>query len=177
MEDGPTKADGRKTQGLAERILDVLADLDSDPRKQDFWRLKPMTEQEALEELRRVLSPSSTVTCPHCATSVEVEKRWCHGCGREVKGKVETLEQRVDLARARLEEDGKDVDALFTMGVYFAVNGQYEEAIEALNKLSALEEEYPGLWWLMRAVFALMGKREAASSARRMATRKGTQPR
>ncbi len=135
-----------------------------------------MTEQEALEELQRVLSPSRTVKCPHCGTTVEVEKRWCHGCGRELEGKAETLEQRVDLARLRLEEDSKDADALFTMGAYFAVNGQYEEAIEALNKLSALEEGYPGLWWLMRAVFALMGKREAASSAKRMATRLGTQP-
>ncbi len=164
--DSSTKPDDGKTQGLTRRILKVLAELDRDPTTHEFWRTRPMTEQEALEELRRVLSPPSTVVCPHCDTVVEVERRWCHGCGREVKGKVESLEQRVDLARARLKEDSKDGDALFTMGVYYAVNGRYEEAMEALDKLSTLEEQYPGLSWLKRAVLELMVKRKVASSAR-----------
>ncbi len=97
-----------------------------------------------MEELRRALTPSRTVTCHHCNTLVEVEKRWCHGCGREMEEKADTLEQRVDEVRARLEEDDKDRDALFTLGAYLAVNDQLQEALDVLNKLTRLHRNIRG---------------------------------
>ncbi len=135
------------------------------------WERLTLSEEEALEELRRALNPSMTVLCPHCNTLVEVDKEWCHGCGRKMEEEVETLEQKVDLARAKLKEDEEDKDALFTMGAYLAVNGEHEGALETLNRLSILDQRYPGLWWLKARVFELMGKREAARSALSMAAK------
>jgi tetratricopeptide (TPR) repeat protein len=127
------------------------------------------SEEEALEQLRRELSPSSTVTCPDCNTLLEVEAAYCYGCGREMKEKLKTLEQRIETARSRLEENERDTDALFTIGAYLATNGQLDEAIEVLNRLTMVDQAYPGLWWLKARVFEQMGKHEAAQSSMRRA--------
>ncbi|MEE9237597.1 MAG: hypothetical protein V3U52_07400, partial [Thermoplasmata archaeon] len=83
-------------------------------------------------------------------------------------------ERQVKSARARLQSDEEDRDALFTMGAYFAVMGQHQEALMVLNELGALDQEYPGLWWLKTRVFQMMGKPLAASSARKIAMKLGT---
>lgn len=127
------------------------------------------SEKEASERLQDELSPSTMAICPACNTLVSVEKEWCHGCGRKMEEKVETLERRADFARARLQEDEEDRDALFTLGAYLAIKGQHQEALEALNKLGLLEREYPGLWWLRARVLQLMGNWEAASVVRKRA--------
>lgn len=127
------------------------------------------SEEEALEQLRRELTPARTVTCPVCNTLLEVEATFCYGCGQELKEKLETLEQRIEAARARLDQDEKDPDALFTLGAYLATTGQLQEAIDALNRLTMVDQAYPGLWWLKARVFEQMGKREAAQSSMRRA--------
>lgn len=63
---------------------------------------------------------------------------------------------------SQVQRDGEERDALFTLGAYLALQGQYEEALEVLNQLSKLDLEYPGLWWVKARVFQQMGKREAA---------------
>ncbi len=122
-------------------------------------------EQEALEELRRELNPSSTTTCPGCNTLLEVDTKWCYGCGREVTEKLETLDQRMDLARSKLEVDETDADALFAMAAFDAVSGDPQAALEILHKLSKVDGNYPGLWWLKARVFEMLGMREAAEAA------------
>ncbi len=91
-----------------------------------------------------------------------------------MRAEVEALEERVRKARAKLQVNAEDGDALFTLGAYFAVRGQHQEALEALNKLGARYQQYPGLWWLKARVFQLMGKDKAASAAKRMAIQSGT---
>lgn len=127
------------------------------------------SEREALEQLRRELSPRVTVTCPECNTLLEVGDAWCHGCGQEVREEGESLEERVGLARARLKEDGDDADALFTLAAHLAVSGQHEEALEHLIRLTALDPRYPGLWWVKARVFLETGKTAAAKASVRMA--------
>ncbi len=78
---------------------------------------------------------------------------------------VETLEERLGQARARLEENEEDKDALFTLGAYLTVKEQHQEALEVLNRLTVLDFNYPGLWWLKARVFEHLGKSEAAQSA------------
>ncbi len=128
-----------------------------------------------MEELQRELNPSSTTTCPTCNTLLEVEAEYCYGCGQEVKEKLETLDQRMDLARTRLKTDEDDPDALFTLAAYRAVSGDHQEAMEALHKLSRIDNKYPGLWWLKARVFELLGMRDAAEAAIRKALEAGTQ--
>ncbi|MFQ5987126.1 MAG: tetratricopeptide repeat protein [Thermoplasmata archaeon] len=123
------------------------------------------SEAEALEQLRRELSPASTVICRHCNTLVEVKERWCYGCGREIQKGGRTLEQRAGHSRARLQRNERDRDALFTLGAYHALRGQHPEAMEVLNELSKLDPEYPGLWWLKARVFQHMGNEKAAKVA------------
>ncbi len=126
-------------------------------------------EREALEQLRRELSPRETVTCPECHTLLEVGDPWCHGCGQEMREGGESLEERVGLARARLKEDEDDADALFTLAAHLAVRGHHEEALEHLIRLTAQEPRYPGLWWVKARVFLDAGKTEAARSSVKMA--------
>ncbi len=170
----PLEGIGKQLEPESIRLEDVNLSLPT-TRWLPEWG-KPMfgSEGEALEQLREELTPSTAVICPVCNTLVGVEKKWCHGCGREMKEEVEPLERQVKSARARLRKNGEDRDALFTMGACFAIKGQHEEALEALNELGALDEEYPGLWWLKARVFQMMGKPMAASSARKIAMKLGT---
>ncbi|MEE9237628.1 MAG: hypothetical protein V3U52_07555, partial [Thermoplasmata archaeon] len=94
---------------------------------------RPDSEEGTRKDLREELIPQTTAICPVCNTLIGVEKKWCHGCGREMKEKVEPLERQVKSARARLQSDEEDRDALFTMGAYFAVMGQHQEALMVLN--------------------------------------------
>lgn len=123
------------------------------------------SEAEALEQLRKELSPSETIVCRHCHTLVEVGERWCYACGREMRTGGRTLEQRAGHSRAKLERDKRDRDALFTLGAYLALQGQHPEALELLNRLSKVDPTYPGLWWLKARVFRDMGELRAAKSA------------
>ncbi len=81
----------------------------------------------------------------------------------------------MDLARTRLKTDEDDPDALFTLAAYRAVSGDHQEAMEALHKLSRIDNKYPGLWWLKARVFELLGMRDAAEAAIRKALEAGTQ--
>ena len=123
------------------------------------------SEAEALEQLRKELSPSKTVVCRHCHTLVEVGEKWCYGCGREMRAGGRTLEQRAAHSRARLQRNERDRDALFTLGAYLALQGQHPEALELLNRLSKVDPAYPGLWWLKARVFRDTGDLKAARSA------------
>lgn len=129
--------------------------------------------KEALEELKRELSPSSTTTCPTCNTLLDVDASWCYGCGREVTEKLKTLDKRMGLARSRLEVNEGDPDALFAMAAFDAVSGDPQAALETLHKLSRIDMEYPGLWWLKARVFELLGMREAAEAAIKKALQTG----
>lgn len=44
-----------------------------------------------------------------------------------------------------LRSDPADVDALFTLGVIYAVEGHRAKALKYLRKVEALDPEYPGL--------------------------------
>jgi tetratricopeptide (TPR) repeat protein len=123
------------------------------------------SEAEALEQLRKELSPSKTVVCRHCNTLVEIAEKLCYGCGREMRTGGRTLEQRAAHSRARLQRDERDRDALFTLGSYLALQGQHPEALELLHRLTKLDPKYPGLWWLKARVFRDIGKLKAARSA------------
>jgi len=123
------------------------------------------SEAEALEQLRKELSPSKTVVCRHCNTLVEVGEKFCYGCGREMRSGGRTLEQRAAHSRARLQRNERDRDALFTLGSYLALQSQHPEALELLHRLAQLDPKYPGLWWLKARVFREMGKLKAARSA------------
>ena len=123
------------------------------------------SEAEALEQLRKELSPSKTVVCRHCNTLVEVGEKLCYGCGREMRSGGRTLEQRAAHSRARLQRNERDRDALFTLGSYLALQGQHPEALELLHRLTKLDPKYPGLWWLKARVFRDVGKLKAARSA------------
>ncbi len=121
--------------------------------------------KEAMDALKRELNPSSTTTCPTCNTLLDVDDSWCYGCGREVTEKLKTLDKRMDLARSRLEVNQGDSDALFAMAAFDAVSGDPQTALETLHKLSRIDMEYPGLWWLKAKVFEMLGMRDAAEAA------------
>ncbi len=120
--------------------------------------------KEAREQLVQELRPSETIVCPFCSTFLGATAIKCFACGRNVD-KVETLEERIDRAKARLERDEDDQDALLTMAAYLVLNERPEEALEMLNRLSLVDEHYPGVWWVKARVFKKLGKPKAADAA------------
>ncbi|MEE9164484.1 MAG: tetratricopeptide repeat protein [Thermoplasmata archaeon] len=104
-------------------------------------------------------------TCPHCETALEPETGNCPGCGRSVLGQGEALEAKVTRALAILDLDENDTDALFTLGAYLLLDDKVQEALDTLNRLTLLDPEYPGLWWVKAQVFEKLGLKKAVESA------------
>lgn len=138
--------------------------------EEERTRLSP---EEAAAQLERELASRETVACPACGTEVEAEEPWCFGCGQELRESAESfdqaLERRLQTARTRLAEDEEDRDALFTLGAYQTLQEELPDALATLNRLTLLDADYPGLWWLKARVFAAMGKEQAAEAAMKRA--------
>ncbi len=156
--------DRGKAQDLMSDIRASLAAERAEP-EMAAEGLRVSSVEEVREQLRQERMPSETIVCPHCSTLLGAEATSCYGCGHEVEEKGETLEMRIREARARLEKDEKDPDALLTMAAYLVVNDQPEEALEILNRLTIQDENYPGVWWVKARVFDRLGKPKASEAA------------
>ena len=107
---------------------------------------------------------SSEVLCPHCGTLLVDSAVYCYGCGRGLS-EGSDLDERVERAKGALAANEHDRDALFTVGAHLAAAGEAQEAIEILTKLTMLDPNYPGLWWVKARVFEALGNAQASEAA------------
>ncbi len=136
-------------------------------------------EQEATELLNRLEEAASGAigetaedggldgpgSCLYCGTTVEPETGDCPECGRSALDSGGALEENVTKALARLELAEDDTVALFTLGTSLLLDGRAREALDALNRLTLLDPDYPGLWRVKALVFEKLGNKGAAESA------------
>ncbi len=74
-------------------------------------------------------------------------------------------------AQERLRHDERDVDALFALAASEAVLGGAAVAVTLLDRLEALDANYPGLWDLKSKLYATLGDAERWQEARKRADR------
>jgi len=72
----------------------------------------------------------------------------------------------MQIARERLKLNPSDADALFAMAAAQATLDDARGALEALDRLSKIDERYPGLWVLKTKLHARMGEAERARASR-----------
>lgn len=58
---------------------------------------------------------------------------------------------------ARLRQDPDDADALFYVGAIYARIGKLKASMMYLDRLTRIDEEYPGLWRAKAGVFRKLG--------------------
>lgn len=109
-------------------------------------------------------APRAGILCPHCGIELKATAVYCYGCGRGLTEGAD-LDERVERARGVLARNERDRDALFTVGAHLAAAGEATEAIEVLNKLTLLDPDYPGLWWVKARAFEALGNPKAAEAA------------
>ncbi|MFQ6127857.1 MAG: tetratricopeptide repeat protein [Thermoplasmata archaeon] len=64
---------------------------------------------------------------------------------------------------ARLRRDPDDPDALFYAGAIYARIGKLRASMAYLNRLSSVDENYPGIWKLKAGVFKRLGDENLSS--------------
>ena len=128
-------------------------------------RARTTTPPKSKKAKARAEEKTGPDTCPHCSTPLELEAGNCPNCGHSVLDRGEALEAKVTRALAILELDENDADALFTLGAYLLLDGKIQESLETLNRLTLLDANYPGLWWVKAQLFEKLGNKKAAESA------------
>lgn len=64
----------------------------------------------------------------------------------------------------RLRENPDDTDALFFIGAIYARIGKLRASMMYLERLSRIDENYPGIWRLKAGIFKRMGDPEASQA-------------
>ncbi len=70
----------------------------------------------------------------------------------------------------RLRANPNDADALFVLAAFRAREGRFQESIDVLDRLVALNPRYPGVWRLMEKVHRLSGAPKKAAECRERAS-------
>lgn len=70
---------------------------------------------------------------------------------------------------ARLRENPDDPDALFYTGAIYARIGKIRASMLYLNRLSAVDENYPGIWKLKAGILKKLGDEEMSAECLRKA--------
>lgn len=64
---------------------------------------------------------------------------------------------------ARLRRNPNDADALFYVGAIYARIGKLRASMMYLNRLSRVDENYPGIWKLKAGIFRRLGSEDLSS--------------
>jgi tetratricopeptide (TPR) repeat protein len=103
---------------------------------------------------------------------LDSEAEICYACGaivpREEARRVR-ITGLLKICEQRLRWDRKDCDAWFTKAAALARMKDFRGAIAALNELTKLNHEYPGLWILKGKFYARLGDQDMARLCRRRA--------
>jgi tetratricopeptide (TPR) repeat protein len=64
----------------------------------------------------------------------------------------------------RLRENPDDPEALFFIGAIYARIGKLRASMKYLERLSSINENYPGIWRLKAGIFRRMGDEETSEA-------------
>ncbi len=70
------------------------------------------------------------------------------------------------LVNDALTKDANDADALFVLAALRVQDAHTEEGLAILNRLLALNPEYPGAWFFKEKIHRMRGETAEAESAR-----------
>lgn len=79
------------------------------------------------------------------------------------------ISKRLKECEEALARDSKDVDALFTKAVFLARIAEYWRALECLERVTALNPRYPGVWHLKSSLYRRVGDFTRARACREKA--------
>ena len=65
---------------------------------------------------------------------------------------------------ARLRRDPNDADALFFIGAIYARIGKLRASMMYLERLSSIDEDYPGIWRLKAGIFKRLGNEDTSTA-------------
>jgi tetratricopeptide (TPR) repeat protein len=71
------------------------------------------------------------------------------------------------LVRDALQRNPDDVDALFVLAALHAQEGRSQDALTVLDRVLALDSDYPGAWFFKEKLHRMRGETLKADSARR----------
>ncbi len=112
------------------------------------------------------------VPCLTCGSMLDSEAEICYACGAVVPREEARRVRIISLLRIcdqRLQWDRKDGDAWFTKAAALGRMKDFRGAIAALNELTKLNHEYPGLWILKGKFYSRLGDQDMARLCRRRA--------
>jgi len=72
----------------------------------------------------------------------------------------------LETSESRLNENPKDVDALFAKATALAALERYDDSMKALNELTKINHKYPGLWLLKSKIYESLGDEQKAKLCR-----------
>ncbi len=124
--------------------------------------------EEAVEEF----------ACPLCSTILEKGDNVCYQCGMKFKDEAESaidddLTLQLNDIEDRIRSDPSDIEQWFLKGEVLSKMERNEEAIEALNEITRLDANYPGVWNMKAEVFTQMGEHKKAASCYKRAMELG----
>lgn len=115
-----------------------------------------------------VAAEGESKPCPQCGSSLEGET--CTTCGYiRDDSRLDKIKQIYERCKARLQEDPKDVDAMFTKAAALARMKDFEASVETLNELTKRDPRYPGLWMLKAKLYDRLGEEVKANLCRQRA--------
>lgn len=85
--------------------------------------------------------------------------------GRDEAPPLRRPETHVLVTRA-LRENGDDADALFVLAALRTQDGHPEEGLTILDRVLALDPDYPGAWFFKEKLHRIRGELREAESAR-----------
>lgn len=79
---------------------------------------------------------------------------------------LQIVSQRLKTCDDALKKNPDDPDALFTKAVFLARIHEYKRAIDCLERVIDINEEYPMVWGVMSLVYSRMGDFKNAKTCR-----------
>ena len=79
------------------------------------------------------------------------------------------ISKRLKECEDALRQNPEDADALFTKGVFMARIGEYWRSLDCLEKVTAINPSYPGVWHLKSSLHLRVGQLAAARRCRERA--------
>ena len=79
---------------------------------------------------------------------------------------LQLVSLRLKTCEDALRKNPDDPDALFTKAVFLARIREYKRAIECLQRVAAINTDYPMIWGLMSLIYSRMGDYQNARTCR-----------
>ncbi len=116
--------------------------------------------------------------CPLCATILEVGDNVCYQCGMKFKDEAEDdvdsdLASQLADIEAVISSDPSDIEQWFLKGEVLSKMDKNDEALQALNEITKIDANYPGVWNMKAEVFTKMGEHKKAASCYKRAMELG----